>query len=115
MKIRPTRFQGNRVIEVAPASYEQIRELREIGLINIIQNSRNRFFLSETEETARETLEKVLKAYPPLYLLKEAEEAVCEQNTPVLTGDRQGVKLPEWLVEPPIEEVERIKAKEFIS
>jgi hypothetical protein len=40
MKIRQTRFQGNRVIEVCPATYEQIRELREMGLINIIQNSK---------------------------------------------------------------------------
>lgn len=44
MRIRQTRFQGNRVIEICPSSYEQIRELRETALINIIQNSRNRFF-----------------------------------------------------------------------
>ena len=71
MKIRPARFQGRRLIEITPASYEQIRELRETALVNIIQNSRSRFFLPENEDAARETLEKVLKVYPPVYLLKD--------------------------------------------
>ena len=61
MNIRRTRFQGRSIIEVCPTSYEQICELREIGLINIIQNSRNRFFLPETEKKAKETLSKVLR------------------------------------------------------
>jgi hypothetical protein len=60
MRIRPTRFQGNRVIEICPDSYEQTRELRETTLVNIIQNSRNRFFLPENENTALGALEKVL-------------------------------------------------------
>jgi len=63
MRIRPTRFQGNRVIEICPSSYEQIRELRETALVNIIQNSRNSFFLPENESLAPETLEKVLMLY----------------------------------------------------
>ena len=115
MKIRPARFQGQRLIEITPASYEQIRELRETALVNIIQNSRNRFFLPENTGKARETLEKVLKAYPPVYLLKAAESPVCEQNTTVLADDDKTVGLPEWLIEPPTGEVERIKVREFLS
>ena len=114
MKIRPARFQGQRLIEVAPASYEQILELRETALVNIIQNSRSRFFLPENEDSARETLEKVLKAYPPVYLLKDEGSPVCEQNTTVLTDDHKAVLLPEWLIEPPTGEVERIKVREFL-
>ncbi len=114
MKIRPARFQGRRLIEVMPASYEQVRELRETSLVNIIQNSRNRFFLPENEDAARETLEKVLKAYPPVYLLKDEGSPVCEQNTTILTDTHQAVRLPEWLIEPPTGEVERIKVREFL-
>ena len=115
MKIRPARFQGRWLIEIAPASYEQIRELRETALVDIIQNSRSRFFLPENGDAARETLEKVLKAYPPVYLLKDEGSPVCEQNTTVLTDDHQAVLLPEWLIEPPTGEIERIKVREFLS
>ncbi len=108
MKIRRTRFQGRSVIEVTPSSYEQIRELREIGLINIIQNSKQRFFLSEDEKSARETLSKVLKTYPPLHLLKDDGKGVYEQNTNQLIDIHSPVGLPEWLIEPPIEEVQKI-------
>ena len=108
IKIRQTRFQGNRVVEICPSTYEQIRELRETALINIIQNSRNRFFLSENEQQAKETLEKVLKAYPPIHLLKNDENALKAQNTTNLTINYNLVQLPNWLIEPPKEEVERI-------
>ncbi len=63
MKIRRTRFQGNRVIEISPSTYEQIRHFRETNLINIIQNSRNCFFLSDDKETACQTLSQVLKMF----------------------------------------------------
>jgi hypothetical protein len=115
MKIRPARFQGQRLIEITPSSYDQIRELRETALVNIIQNSRSRFFLPENDDSARETLEKVLKAYPPVYLLKDEGSPVCEQNTTVLTEDYQAVRLPDWLIEPPTGEIERIKVREFLS
>jgi hypothetical protein len=108
IRIRSTRFQGSRLIEICPSSYDQIRELRETALINIIQNSRNRFFLPENEKLAIETLEKVLKAYPPLYLLKSDAEGVTGQNTPTLTINHTPVLLPDWLIEPPGGEVERI-------
>ena len=108
MKIRLTRFQGNRVIEVCPSSFEQIRELRETALINIIQNSRNRFFLPEDEKQAIESLEKVLKSYPPASLLKSEEKAFTAQKTTNLDLKREPVSLPNWLIEPPKEEVNRI-------
>jgi len=108
MKIRRTRFQGRSVIEVTPSSYEQIRELREIGLINIIQHSKQRFFLSEDEKTAQETLSKVLKSFPPLHLLKNEGHELYEQNTGQLNENYSPVGLPEWLIEPLIEEVLKI-------
>ena len=108
IRIRQTRFQGNRVIEVCPATFEQIRELRETALINIIQNSRSRFFLPDDENRAVETLEKVLKLYPPISLLKSDGEALKPQNTAELDLNHSPVSLPDWLIEPPKEEVERI-------
>ncbi len=115
MKIRPARFQGQRLIEIPPSSYDQIRERRETALVNIIQTRRSRFFLPENDDTARETLEKVLKAYPPVYLLKDEGSPVCEQNTTVLTEDYQAVLLPEWLIEPPTGDIECIKVRGFLS
>ena len=108
IKVRQTRFQGNRVIEVCPGTFEQIRELRETALINIIQNSRSRFFLPEDEKRATETLEKVLKQYPPTSLIKNEGEVLKAQNTAELDLNQKAVSLPDWLIEPPKEEVERI-------
>jgi hypothetical protein len=110
MKIRRTRFQGGSVIEVTPSSCMQIRELREIGLINIIQNSKQRFFLSQDEKTAQETLSKVLKSYPPLHLLKNEGGDLYEQNMNQLNDNQSPVQLPEWLIEPPTVEVQKIAA-----
>ena len=108
IKIRLTRFQGNRVIEVCPISFEQIRELRETALINLIQNSRNRFFLPEDEKQAIESLEKVLKSYPPIQMLKSDGNALIAQKTTNLDLNQEPVSLPDWLIEPSIEEVNRI-------
>ena len=108
MKIRSTRFQGNPVIEITPTTYEQIRELRETGLINIIQNSKQRFFIPEDEMAAHESLSKVLKMFPPLHLLKSDDKPVYEQNTTLSNDNHTPVCLPEWLIEPKAEEIERI-------
>jgi hypothetical protein len=108
VKIRKTRFQGSSVLEVCPSSYEQIRELRETGLINIAQNSRQRFFLSENKEIARESLERVLRMYPPVFLPKDEPEAIYAQNRLEIETNHEPVSLPEWLIEPTAEEIGRI-------
>ena len=108
VRIRPTRFQGVSVVEICPSSYQQIRELRETALINIIQNSRNRFFLPESENLALDALEKVLKLYPPTSLLKNEENGNYTQNAPALINNQTPVLLPDWLIEPSAEEIERI-------
>ncbi|HMS43946.1 MAG TPA: hypothetical protein PKE69_27205, partial [Pyrinomonadaceae bacterium] len=108
VRIRPTRFQGVSVVEICPGSYQQIRELRETALINIIQNSRNRFFLPESENLALDALEKVLKLYLPTSLLKNEENGNYAQNESALTTNQTPVLLPDWLIEPSAEEIERI-------
>ncbi|MCB1025029.1 MAG: strawberry notch C-terminal domain-containing protein, partial [Acidobacteria bacterium] len=106
VKIRKTRFQGRSILEVVPSTYKQIRELRETGLINIIQNSRSRFFVSEDDIAASETLSEVLKMFPPLHLLKTQEKAVFEQDTRhVDNNDHHPVELPGWLIEPSADEI----------
>jgi len=111
VRIRRTRFQGISVIEICPSSYEQIRELRETALVNIIQNSRNRFFLPENENLASESLEKVLMLYPPLHLPKSEGSGINAPNTPDLTHNPEPVLLPDWLIELPEGEVEQILVK----
>jgi len=108
VRIRSTRFQGHQLIEICPSLYEQIRELRETALINIVQNSRNRFFMPENDEVALETLEKVLKLYPPVSMLKSEENGTNTPNMPVLSINHTPVLLPDWLIEPPKEEIDRI-------
>ena len=110
IKIRKTRFQGGSVVEVCPASYDQIRELRETGLINIIQNSKQRFFVSEEEGVALISLGKVLKMYPPPHLIEsDATEDLLINSPPDSEQVRSEiVELRAWLIEPPAEEVQRI-------
>ena len=108
IRIRKTRFQGRSVVEVCPSSYEQIRELRETGLTNIVQNSKQRFFVSEDEATARTTLGKVLKMYPPMHLINEENADEQSANAPAIENFNQPVELPAWLIEPDVDEINRI-------
>jgi hypothetical protein len=110
IKIRKTRFQGSTVVEVCPAAYDQIRHLRETALINIIQNSKQRFFVSEDESAARTSLEQVLKMYPPLHLIENetASEHSIKSSPEFEKPENEIVHLPAWLIEPPAAEVNRI-------
>ncbi len=110
IKIRKTRFQGGQVVEVIPSTYEQIRELRASGLINIIQNSKQRFYVSEDEAAASEALGKVLKMHPPLHLIESETAEDLLMNSPPDSEQVRSeiVELPAWLIEPPAEEVRRI-------
>src|SRR5262249_44734265 len=63
IKIRAKRFQGQLLSEVCPSTFEQIRELRGMGLVNIVQNGKQRFFLSE--RSPHIYLERILALYPP--------------------------------------------------
>lgn len=89
IKIRTTRFQGVLLTEVCPSTFEQIRELRGFGLINIIQNGKQRFFLSQEQPAALACLERVLGLYPAdscdIGFLPEvaAESSVFAREEPV--------------------------------
>lgn len=108
IKVRKTRFQGISVIEVVPATYDQILELREIGFVNIVQNSRNRFFVPDNEIKAKETLERLFAANPPRQIAKSDENAFSEQNMTKLVPERSPIQLPFWLIEPSNDEIEKI-------
>ncbi|MCC7309206.1 MAG: strawberry notch family protein, partial [Acidobacteria bacterium] len=47
IRVKTTRFQGRPLTEICPSTFEQIRELRGMGLVNIVQNGKQRFFLPE--------------------------------------------------------------------
>jgi len=111
IRVRQTKFQGNFMIEIIPSTSEQIRELRETALINIVQTGRNRFFLPTDEKRAPETLEKVLKAFPPVLSDKNDGEAFNAPNTLPVNINPTPVVLPDWLIEPPESEVEKISSR----
>ncbi len=96
MKVRTTRFQGRLLTEICPSTFEQIRELRGMGLINIVQHGKQRFFLPD--ESPSFCLERILALYPPestnIDFLPElqAEFTAFEKEKPVA--------LPGWLFEP---------------
>lgn len=96
IRIRMTRFQGRLLTEICPSTFEQIRELRGMGLVNIVQNGKQRFFLPDTYPTPY--LEPILALYPPratdIDFLPEmkAEFQALEK--------REARELPGWLFEP---------------
>ena len=99
------------MVEVCAATYEQIRELRKTGLINIIQNSKQRFFVSEDERAAERSLGEVLKMYPPLHLVRQEIEGSASNSIKPLEIKSEMAALPGRLVEPTVEEVRRITAR----
>ncbi|HMO79510.1 MAG TPA: strawberry notch family protein [Pyrinomonadaceae bacterium] len=97
--VRSSRFQGQLLTEVCPSTFEQIRELRGMGLVNIVQHGRQRFFLPQDSPWL--ALERVLSLYPPestsisfLPELHIGSEELTKQEP---------VTLPEWLTEPDLE------------
>jgi len=94
--IRTTRFQGTLLTEVCPTTFEQIRELRAMGLINVVQHGKQRFFLAQ--ESPLQCLERVLALYPPESTIIDFLPEM-EPQLPVLARE-EPVSLPEWLIEP---------------
>lgn len=108
VKIRKTRFQGIELTEVCPSTYEQIREFRETGLINIVQNGKQRFFVPENEKTANVAIGKLLKMYPPLDPSKGETLIEVDHGSTLLVFEDDRVVLPSWLIEPPAGDVAKI-------
>jgi len=96
IKIRTTRFQGQLLTEVCPSTFEQIREFRGMGLVNILQHGKQRFFLPE--RSPHISLEPIMALYPP--------ESTDISFLPELKGDfnafvkEKPAELPGWLFEP---------------
>lgn len=102
--VRSSRFQGQLLTEICPSTFEQIRELRGMGLVNIVQHGRQRFFLPQ--ESPWLALERVLFLYPPestsISFLPELQAATEELTK------QESVHLPEWLIEPAFESVRSV-------
>jgi hypothetical protein len=104
--IRATRFQGRLLTEICPSTVEQIRELRRIGLVNIVQHGKQRFFLPEW--SSKNYLEPVLALYPPqstdITFLPEMQSNYIEFVR------EKPVALPGWLYEPDEQTVGELSA-----
>ncbi|MDI1242874.1 MAG: strawberry notch family protein [bacterium] len=104
--IRATRFQGQLLTEVCPSTFEQIRELRGMGLVNIVQHGRQRFFLPQ--ESPWLALERVLALYPP--------ESTDISFLPEMQGEfnafekEEPIELPGWMLEPDPSAVDALAA-----
>jgi len=96
IRVKTTRFQGRPLTEICPSTFEQIRELRGMGLVNIVQNGKQRFFLPELSPHIY--LEPVLALYPPI--------STDIDFLPELKPEFQALKkeapisLPQWLSVP---------------
>ncbi len=96
VKIRTARFQGQLLTEVCPSTFEQIREFRGMGLVNIVQHGKQRFFLPE--RSSQISLEPILALYPPestdMSFLPEQKGAFDAHVK------EEPAELPGWLFEP---------------
>lgn len=96
ISIRTARFQGTLLTEVCPSTFEQIRELRGMGLVNIVQHGKQRFFLPQ--DSPLHALERILALYQPestdISFLPEMERSA------VLLESSEPVRLPDWVIEP---------------
>lgn len=108
IKIRTTRFQGQLCTEICPSTFDQIRELRGTGLINIEQHGKQRFLLPSDHTSALACLEKVLTLYPPESFDLSFPPPEMER-TQFTATDESPIQIPEWLVEPEQNECEKLK------
>lgn len=106
IKVRTARFQGQLLTEVCPATADHIRELRGMGLVNIVQYGKQRFFLPESEPHV--CLKSILAMYPPestdISFLPELQRG----HMPL--EKQKAVELPEWMIEPDTHEIGDLSA-----
>lgn len=96
IKIRTTRFQGQLLTEVCPSTFEQIREFRGMGLVNIVQHGKQRFFLPE--RSPHISLEPILALYPPESTDISFLPKLQREFTALVK--EEPVELPGWLSDP---------------
>lgn len=114
IKIRTTRFQGQLLTEVCPSTFEEIQELRGMGLVNIVQQGKQRFFLPGDHSAALACLEKVLTQYPPESLDLGFPPPEMEDAT-LGSIDETAVRIPDWLIEPDQGEVARLQGAHDVN
>ncbi|MBX3282044.1 MAG: strawberry notch family protein [Acidobacteria bacterium] len=106
IQIKTARFQGMLLTEVCPSTLDQIKELRGMGLVNIVQHGKQRFFLPQDEPSAINCLEKLIELYPP-----DSSEIdflpKMEVNREVFAKE-EPIRIPEWLIEPESELVREL-------
>jgi hypothetical protein len=109
--VRSSRFQGQLLTEICPSTFEQIRELRGMGLVNIVQHGRQRFFLPQ--QSPGIALERVLFLYPPestdISFLPEmrGESDIFEKATPI--------ELHAWMIEPDPREIDKLSVVQELA
>jgi hypothetical protein len=96
IRIKTTRFQGRLLTEICPSTFEQIRELRGMGLVNIVQHGKQRFFLPERSPTSY--LEPILALYPPDSTDIDFLPELQTEFQPLKKG--APIELPGWMIEP---------------
>lgn len=105
IRIKTTRFQGRLLTEVCPSTFEQIRELRGMGLVNIVQNGKQRFFLPERSPNFY--LEPILALYPP----KSTDIDFLPELQPEFQtlAREEPVRLTDWLCVPDSRDVSELQ------
>lgn len=96
IRVKTTRFQGRSLTEICPSTFEQIREFRGMGLVNIVQNGKQRFFLPEWSPNSY--LEPILALYPP----KSSDiDFLPESQAEFQTFEKEApIEFPGWMIEP---------------
>ena len=108
IRIKTSRFQGRLLTEICPSTFEQIRELRGMGLVNIVQSGKQRFFLPERSPDAY--LEPILALYSPKSTDIDFLPELATVFQPVEASEP--IELPGWLVEPVQTEMMSLKISE---
>ncbi|MGD9563099.1 MAG: strawberry notch family protein [Pyrinomonadaceae bacterium] len=108
IRVKTTRFQGRPLTEICPSTFEQIRELRGMGLVNIVQNGKQRFFLPEL--SPHTYLEPILALYPP----KSTEIDLLPELKPEFQALKKEapISLPQWLSVPDPRDVSELQILE---
>ncbi len=108
VRIKTARFQGQLLTEILPSRFEQIREFRGMGLVNIVQNGKQRFFLPEL--SPHTYLEPILALYPP----KSTEIDLLPELKPEFQALKKEapISLPQWLSVPDPRDVSELQILE---
>ena len=116
IRLKNSKVFGDFYVEIVPGRAEHPKKFRAMGLVSIMQNSRERFLLPQDESEAAQLLQKLVSQFPPVagvnpnnqFAVEKLAEANGSEFVPTVAEELPPIDVRDWLIEPDAAELARV-------